>query len=208
MATKKLMCANCAEFFEIRVAEYNRQARNGRDKFYCSRSCGAQASNARKKKPAVEKICPVCGNTFTTVTNKNERSFCSRSCASAGSVTPARRAASAKIGNNNLSRDIHTTAVGLRRREAWKYKELAEFLEYSDEPYEFEHVVGVGIFDLALPSRNLLVEFDGRYHNAVKQAERDLQKTASAEDEGWTVIRVPTDTNVVIPPSVLYKLLR
>jgi len=207
MATKSMVCAQCTGIFEIRIAEYNRRSLQGYTRFYCSRSCGAKASNARTRYPIVEKTCPECGATFKTSTAvKKNKTFCSYPCASKGSVTTARRAAG-RNSVNLVHGDLRHIARGLRTRENWKYVELEKFLKYKEEEFVFEYVVGEGIFDLALPDKKILIEFDGRYHGSSKQSQVDLRKEASAHKEGWQIIRINTADNAVIPGSALYSIL-
>jgi very-short-patch-repair endonuclease len=68
-------------------------------------------------------------------------------------------------------------------------------------------VVGGGIFDLALPERKVLVEFDGPNHVGV-ESQRDEEKDTIAKSEGWQLTRIAVPPNTVIPPSVLRTVLR
>jgi len=108
-----------------------------------------------------------------------------------------------KMGHQNLVTTIEIVAASLRSREGWKYEELKKFLDREGLEYEFEHVVGDCIFDLALPGKKTLIEFDGTYHSG-KQLEQDRWKNRVGEALGWTVVRIETPDNQVIPSSVLY----
>lgn len=205
-----LGCEFCGKKIEVRLAEYRRQAKKGREHFFCNLSCAARYRNARSpgRKVEVEKKCPHCKRKFKTLTGSKSKTFCSRSCASAGSVTPKRREAARKAGGNN-SQNLIGQAKVLKLRESWKYKKLIEFLDYLGIDHEFEYEIVPGtIFDLAiLDGRQLFIEFDGKYHQDTKTKKRDLEKTKAAAKEGWGVERVEVQDNSVIDPSVLYGVL-
>ena len=153
----------------------------------------------------VEKICPHCKNKFTTLTGSKTATFCSRSCASAGSVTEKRRAAQSKGGIEQI-KNLISPEETLRLREMWKYTQLKSFLEFCNEPFEFEFRLGSYIFDLALPDKFIFVEFDGTYHYG-KQSKIDIEKDVFAESEGWKVVRKKVTNNTVIQPDVIFSIL-
>ena len=96
----------------------------------------------------------------------------------------------------------------MRQREWWKYKDVAAFLRYVGEEHQFEYpMVGVGVFDLALMSKMMLVEFDGSYHETQEQQEADKQKDVGAGSRGWEVVRIQVVQGSVIPASALYSVL-
>ncbi len=64
---------------------------------------------------------------------------------------------------------------------------------------------GVGIFDLALIDRNILVEFDGREH--LYMSEIDAEKDLAAANEGWRVVRVEVARSSVIEIDCIQSLL-
>ena len=178
--------------------------------FYCSLSCAAKKANAERPtaRVPVEKICPHCGETFETLTGAKSSTFCSRSCASAGSVTDKRRNLAGAAGKLNLLHDVATIASSLRSREWWKYKQLAFVLDRLEEAYEFEHVVGNNIHDLALLDKRVIVEFDGISHESGQQKEADVLRDKEAQDAGWEVHRICVPPNQVIQPSVLSDIVQ
>ena len=200
----RLVCATCGKAFDKPAKEYRRRTREGHTKFFCSRSCSVISSNRERRSKTIEKVCPVCGKTFTTVSNKSERTFCSRSCASKGSMTPKRIQAWA------LARKIHTENLlsvsdTLKRREGWKYVEIDRAL--SLRPHEFEYPLeGKYVFDLALFDANVLVEFDEPYHHRQPQENIDKEKDAFAESHGFKVIHRDVAPASVIPLSAIKGL--
>lgn len=209
-----LKCVWCDEEFEKMVAEVTRQMKKGKTRFFCSSSHAAKFRNAIRKdrKRKVTKICPSCDESFETMTGAKSATFCSRSCASSGSVTEARRQAGREAGKQNAYalNDIEVRAKVLRKREAWKYRDLQHLLVFAGEEYQFEFALPETrhIFDLALVARKVLVEFDGAYHASPQQAAADVEKTAVAEEAGWRVVRIATPVNQVIEASVLYPVLQ
>lgn len=199
-----LNCAWCGGSFSKRKAEVKRQMKKGRNYFFCSLNCAAHWGNRKKKNKDIKKVCPYCEEEFTSHTGTRAPVFCSRSCASAGSVTEKRLKGNAKGG---IKFDIYTIAKGLKKREAWKYKELQAFLNFIDISYEFEYPIeNVGIFDLALFSENTLVEYDGPYHRN-EQLIEDEHKDEKAKALGWRVVRISVNPSEVISPKTLYSLI-
>lgn len=208
----KLNCAWCNKEFYLYAKEYDRQIRNGRNYFFCSRTCVAEKRNSSKKAPIIQKICPICKKEFWCSSKKKyNRTFCSRECASKGSVTKLRRNTAIKWGLKNCHKSknlesIDAIAKGLRNRELWKYSLLKDFFDKSNIKYQFEFPCGSGIFDLALLDLKLFVEFDGPYHNDgnTEQIEIDKRKTEEAKNFGWNVVRIKCKPNTIINPNVIY----
>lgn len=210
MAKVKIICAYCGKEKLIELGEYNFWVRRGRTEFFCCRACAAKYKNAPRKKDMTRTlVCPTCNKSF--VTDKHyEVTFCSRVCASKGSVTDYRRQRMSEGGKlSQLIRPNTTESVQklLRRREAWKYVRVKEFLDSISEPHEFEVALGNFVFDLALTDRKILVEFDGSYHKNGHQIESDKLKEATATDAGWKLVRVVTGDNCEIPEDSIRSLL-
>jgi very-short-patch-repair endonuclease len=53
--------------------------------------------------------------------------------------------------------------------------------------------VGAYIVDFACPSKRLIVEVDGTQHAEAEAAEKDILRTRTLEDLGWTVLRFWND---------------
>lgn len=194
----KLVCGWCSKAFEKAVGEVNRQRRTGRERFFCSLSCSAQHHNERRKNKPITKTCPHCGKDFESDTGAKAATYCSRSCASAGSMTPERRAAMRR-GGQQTGGTIEKMAAAMREREAWRYVHVKDALDALGVRYQFEYPIeDVGIFDLALPGLMVLVEFDGPDHDSEYQRERDEEKDRAAKQLGWRVERVPCEPGEVI----------
>jgi len=209
-----MKCAWCGKDFVLRNAEYNRAIKMGRHYFFCSLSCVARyrnISNPCRRRPVI-KTCPVCNKEFGAMTGSKSATFCSRSCASRGSITGKRRRTAKRVGLAN-ARNMNTAeakAASLRSREWWKYNDLAIVLGAIGESHTFEFPIKVDehiyyVFDLALHSRKILVEFDGEYHRYSK--EQDTQKDKIAQEQGWRVLRVLVPGGHPIPMKVIKNIL-
>lgn len=86
MEPLKLNCNECGNEFEKLICEYNRQVNNGRDKFYCTLSCGVKSQQKERILKSITeydknpKLCKHCNNPIK-FKYKNENIFCSKSCA-------------------------------------------------------------------------------------------------------------------------------
>lgn len=96
----------------------------------------------------------------------------------------------------------------LKQREAWKYADLKMYLDNNNISHEFEYLVGEHfIYDLVLFDYRTLVEFDGKCHNTRKMMMDDFEKDTVAEENGYDMIRIRTDDNLVIPADNLAGIL-
>ena len=206
-----IVCAQCGRTHRIAKGEMKRQIARGRTRFFCGASCAARYGNEVMGHKAVEvtKECPTCHREFQSSTRRRAATFCSRGCASRGSVTDYRREKAKQVGRKNAHamNTPESRAVALRAREFWKYAALHDYLEREGIPHIFEFPLGNAVFDMALPSLRLLVEFDGKYHQDPGQRERDAAKSRIVEVVGWRLVRAQVETNAVIPPSALREVL-
>lgn len=132
--------------------------------------------------------------------------FCSRECASAGSVTEHRLAKQSESGLRHKG-NLLTTAETLRLREAWKYTEVAALLTSLGLEFQFEYDHPPFVYDLYLPQRRLVVEFDAPNHDYGPVLENDAQKETAAVAAGLRLVRIRTEVNVVISTDELRRLL-
>lgn len=206
MAKVKIICAYCGKEHLVEFGEYNYWIKKGRKNFFCCRSCAAKHSNQSKKRQLVSRTltCPVCNKEFVT-DRPYDVTFCSRSCASKGSVSDYRRQRMSDGGKAPSS--VKSAQMALKRREAWKYARMKTFLDSISEAYEFEYLLDGYIFDLALLSRKILVEFDGDYHTGSDQLDTDETKEVIATSSGWRLVRVATDNNCEIDPRLVLSLV-
>lgn len=205
MSVVTVQCAWCNRDKTIPLSEYNRRIKQGHTEFFCNNQCGAYFVNSKKDKLRREivKQCSVCGNTFTTISGKDERKCCSSTCAHRRPMTGERLSWSRKgaqrcheLHPNVLN--IEATASALKKREAWKYKELKEYLESKDIDYEFECPIEDRIFDLVLPEHGVIVEFDGKEHGIAQQQLVDQHKNRVAESNNYRIMRIPVSSNSAI----------
>lgn len=208
MNVVSLNCAYCGTPFKKPIGEYNRRIKLGYDYFFCSLSCTSSFRHATmdNRVRMINKVCPYCGHTFESNTSAKAATYCSHSCASLATITPCRRESARRMGkrnSGNLKRAPEDIASVLRVREAWKYAMLREFLENVREDHIFEYVLPDTncIYDLALPKRKILVEFDAYHHASNKK--RDAEKDEVAKNNGWGIMRITTSSHSVIHPSVL-----
>lgn len=96
----------------------------------------------------------------------------------------------------------------LKRREAWKYSDLETYLINNHINHEFEYIVGAYfIYDLVLFDYRILIEFDGNDHNNKVSRGNDFEKDTVAEENGYEIIRIKVDKNLVIPADDLAGIL-
>jgi len=206
----KIICHYCDEPAYKPKGEISRQIRKGADKFFCSLSCSASYRNSIRPNRVVEihAVCPHCKKEFDTVSGKNRKTFCTPSCASRGSITENRLEGNARGGRATCGTNLISVEETLKKREAWKYVRLKDFLEFQKEAYEFEYRIPTLDFvhDLALINRKIVVEFDGDEHESMKA--EDSYRDGILRSSGWSVFRIPTKSNAVIPPEVLYPILK
>ena len=199
-------CNTCGKKFDKERKEINRQMKKGKTNNFCSLSCAAIFNNKRCED--LTKICPICGAIFQTKTGKTEKTYCSRSCASKGSVNNNRREAGKKAAALNFTPDTHniqSIQKIMKTREAWKYVDIKKFLNFINEPYEFEHILeNQYIYDLVLFQKKIIIEFDGPDHKYLDET----TKENLAEKHGYKITRIITKPNTIIKPSELYHLFQ
>jgi len=193
--------------------EVKRKLKNGNNNFFCGQSCSTKWSNEVRgiKSEKFKMICK-CEKEFETSTRRRSKRHCSPSCASKYSVTKKRREGNRKGGLTcasilSHSEKVHMTSNAMKNREAWKYVEINKFLLFQKEDFEFELPLGNYIFDLAIKSRMLIIEFDAKYHNDPIQSKTDFKKDQIAKENGWELIRIETESNKILQPELLYDIL-
>jgi very-short-patch-repair endonuclease len=202
MAKSTVTCRNCSTSFEKENREINRAAKLGREHF-CSLACTAQFSNEPRKAREVTKTCPTCKKQFESSTKAKAATFCSSRCATLGSETEERRQGRSRGGRTAAGNLLSTHEV-LKRREAPKYAELEKAL--LGRRHEFEFPLEGYVFDLALFDQDVLLEFDGRYHEANAQRTVDQEKDRVATKHGFRIVRVEVPSGEVIPVTVLQEV--
>lgn len=199
-ATIRVTCPRCQCAVDRDAREVRRSAKLGRPLF-CGRRCSALAANASKRACPVERTCP-CGTTFVSTTKARAPEHCSRGCASRYSMNDARREAQRLGGLATCSANLPFPSETLKKREAWKYDEVA--VAVGSRPHEFEYPLGGYVFDLALLDVRTLVEFDGPSHRS-EQA-RDAVKDAVAREHGFTLVRRHVRPSAVVEASAVAGL--
>ena len=78
----KINCAVCNISFDKRYAEYNRQKKNNRHNFYCSKQCSINGvALTQTVNTNIIRECLYCKKTFTSTTHKKHKKCCSKICA-------------------------------------------------------------------------------------------------------------------------------
>lgn len=141
--------------------------------------------------------CPTCGKGFTKVMREAEyarrhpKIYCSRSCANSRNWKERQdvREKISKALVNNKERHVYTVesaARTLATREWGKYEDIAGFLDKFSIQCEFEKVIGQYIYDIYIPSSQLLIELDGPYH----MTDKDEIKDQLASMNNLRIIRI------------------
>lgn len=201
MSTVTMICYWCKKEYELRKAEYNRQIKCGKERFFCSLSCCCKYRNSLYNHIyVIEKNCPTCKKIFISTTHAKASKYCSRGCASKGSVTDYRRERARENGRLNLKHTPKIIAASLRSREWFKYRKLHKFLKRREIKHKFEYVCGKYIFDLALIKRKVFLEFDG---GTKKSQIQNIKKDELANNHGWQVVHVPLKRNEIVTLSIV-----
>ena len=103
---------------------------------------------------------------------------------------------------------IESVQVMLKKREAWKYADIKIYLDSNNISHEFEYAFNeYYVYDLVLFDYRILVEFDGSGHNSRNMMCRDFEKDNAAEENGYDIVRIKVDDNLVIPAEQIAGML-
>jgi predicted PP-loop superfamily ATPase len=70
-------------------------------------------------------------------------------------------------------------------------RRIFEFIKQYDPGVQLEYKLGTSYYDIFVPSKNLLIEYDGTmWHSKLSQRERDLKKHKYAVDCGYKFMRI------------------
>jgi predicted PP-loop superfamily ATPase len=70
-------------------------------------------------------------------------------------------------------------------------RKIFEFIKNYDSGVQLEYKLGIFHYDIFVPSKNLLIEYDGMlYHNSDYSKEKDLRKHKFALDSGYQFMRI------------------
>lgn len=125
MGTVTLECTRCGDKYE----RHESQAENSK---YCSMSCKAKSTIAKKKQ--VEITCGNCDDLFTVQKHRSETArFCSNECraewqseAFRGTNGPGYKDGSAKLYEDSIQKkDWHELAESIRRRDKYECRSCA-----------------------------------------------------------------------------------
>ena len=127
-------------------------------------------------------------------TNKNTPKFTPGSYTSTlhtseGSIKPYKEESREESKENTAERYKHILEVNATYAE----KLLKTFLTGKID-FEFQKIIYTDnkhffIADFYIPSKNLIIELDGEYHNDAKQQDKDIWRTKLLNSLGYRVIR-------------------
>ena len=128
------------------------------------------------------------------ITNKNTPKFTPGSYTSTlhtseGSIKPYKEESREESKENTAERYKHILEVNATYAE----RLLKTFLTGKID-FEFQKIIYTDnkhffIADFYIPSKNLIIELDGEYHNDAKQQDKDIWRTKLLNSLGYRVIR-------------------
>jgi len=168
---------------------------------FCSLKCYHKSVANR-----VEKVCPVCGKTFSVwACNANRYTTCSQECACKFPSALRRYPAHIKVCENCGTEFRHTPstnprfccfacyrqAIAKRDGETSIEKKVRLFLQTLNIPFEQEYKLARYSLDFFIPLLNLVIECDGTYWH--KDAKRDRAKNQYLKRHGFKLLRLSED---------------
>ena len=106
-----------------------------------------------------------------------------------------------------------TRATVLKARALRKERSLPEVLLWrelrqSDLKFRQQHPIGPYVVDFYCASAKTCVEIDGIAHDMGNRPERDAQRTAWLEEQGYKVVRIAARDVLASPTEVADALIR
>ena len=77
MTKVNIICTGCKKEFSRDLKVYNRDIKEGKEKFYCSKQCLIDSTKAKE----VTRNCKFCGSEFISSEKSKHRTCCSQECA-------------------------------------------------------------------------------------------------------------------------------
>ena len=195
----------CTQVAPITYCPYCNNVKPNKNKF-CSRSCGAQNTNANfsketrekqkesisaslAKNPVQQKVCRVsfCKICKTTIRNKH-RITCSKTCHSKWA---------SKISKNRIAEGWNPNENRGRGKESYLEKSFKQWLLdnfpnlqfYTEQPFKRLDTVKTYFADFHFPTKNLIIELDGSQHS--RTINYDLERdTYITETYNVRIIRI------------------
>ena len=127
-------------------------------------------------------------------TNKNTPkftpgSFTSTLHTSEGSIKPYKEELREEPKENTAERYKHILEVNATYAERLLKTFLAEKIDFEFQKIIYTDNKHFFIADFYIPSKNLIVELDGEYHDNIKQQDKDIWRTQILKSLGYEVIR-------------------
>lgn len=117
-------------------------------------------------------------------------SFTSTLHTSEGSVKPYKESSREELKENTAEYYKHILEVNATYAERVLYSFLTGKIDF-----EFQKIIYTDnkkhffIADFYIPSKNLIIELDGEYHDNIKQQDKDIWRTRILKSLGYKVIR-------------------
>jgi len=168
---------------------------------FCSLKCYRESISNR-----VEKVCPVCGKTFSVwVCNENRYTTCSHECYLQYPSAYRRYPAHIKACENCGKEFRHTPstnprfccfacyrqAIAKRDGETSIEKKIRLFLQTLNIPFEQEYKIARYSIDFFVPLLNLAIECDGTYWH--RDSKRDRAKNQYLKRHNLKILRLSED---------------
>lgn len=190
MKTVDVKCRQCQIDFIICFSEYKRQIKNGRDHFFCSRSCACSYGNFLKYGNLHEQwkescvVCVICGDKIPFYlwkkkhrAKRNRRMICGNVKCRAiingmnGSMAQKSKLREAALKSKTYLKNFQSSGMNNSRTSSKGERQLREALkiEFGDKEVLAHRHFKIGddllkSVDMFLPKYNLIIEYDGEYH--------------------------------------------
>ena len=127
-------------------------------------------------------------------TNKNTPKFTPGSYTSTlhtseGSIKPYKEESREESKENTAERYKHILEVNATYAERLLKTFLTEKIDFEFQKIIYTDNKHFFIADFYIPSKNLIIELDGEYHNDAKQQDKDIWRTKLLNSLGYRVIR-------------------
>ena len=127
-------------------------------------------------------------------TNKNTPKFTPGSYTSTwhtseGSIKPYKEEPREESKENTAERYKHILEVNATYAERLLKTFLTEKIDFEFQKIIYTDNKHFFIADFYIPSKNLIIELDGEYHNDAKQQDKDIWRTKLLNSLGYRVIR-------------------
>ena len=127
-------------------------------------------------------------------TNKNTPkftpgSFTSTLHTSEGSIKPYKEEPREELKENTAEHYKHILEINATYAERLLKTFLAGKIDFEFQKIIYTDNKHFFIADFYIPSKNLIIELDGEYHDSIKQQDKDIWRTKILQSLGYRIIR-------------------